>query len=130
MAGRLRPLLGALLLVLSLLLPRVLQAHELLPGSLELTETAAGRVDVLWKLPLQQGNRLPLAPRFPDGCRQQGQLGSERQPTAWIHRASLRCTPRLEGQPIAIDGLEAVGTDVVVRFKPAVGSLETHLLRA
>jgi hydrogenase/urease accessory protein HupE len=127
--SRLRPFLAGLLLTLALLLPQALRAHELLPGYLELTETAAGRVDVLWKLPLQQGNRLPIAPRFPSGCRQQGERGSERGATAWIYRASLSCAPPLQGQTIAIDGLEAVDTDVLVRYQPAAGSQETHLLK-
>jgi hypothetical protein len=102
----------------------------LLSGYLELTEQSSGNYDVLWKLPLQQGNRLPIAPRFPEGCRQQGELGSERGPTAWVYRASLICTPSLIGQPIAIDGLAAVSADVLVRFQPAGGGQETHLLQA
>jgi hypothetical protein len=126
----LRPLLTVLLLVLAMLLPQALRAHELLPGYLELTETGPGAYTVLWKLPLQQGNRLPLAPRFPEGCQQKGELGSERQATAWLYRATLTCSPPLEGQPVAIDGLEAVDTDVLVRFQSADGAQETHLLKA
>ncbi len=128
--SRLRALLAGLLFAAALLLPQALSAHELLPGYLELTEKTPGAYEVLWKLPLQQGNRLPIAPRFPDGCRQQGQIGSERQPTAWIYRATLRCSPSLDGQPVAIDGLAAVDTDVLVRFENADGNQETHLLKA
>lgn len=127
--GRRMPLFAGLLLALAMLLPGVLHAHELLPGYLELSETGPGQYEVLWKLPLQQGNRLPIAPRFPEGCRQQGALGSERSRTAWIYRATLRCTPPLAGQPVVIDGLEAVGPDVLVRFQPAAGNQETHLLK-
>lgn len=131
---RLAAVLFGLALLLPLLVPQVLQAHELLPGYLELIEqnvdAGSASYAVLWKLPLQQGNRLPIAPLFPEGCRQQGQLGSERQATAWIYRSTLSCSPPLPGQALAIDGLEAVDTDVLVRFQAAGGELETHLLKA
>ncbi|SBO43925.1 HupE/UreJ family protein [Cyanobium sp. NIES-981] len=131
---RLRAVLAAVLCGLALVLPQALHAHELLPGYLELTEQTSGNGSasyaVLWKLPLQQGVQLPIAPRFPEGCRQQGQLGSERQATAWIYRSTLTCSPPLVGQPLAVDGLEAVDTDVLVRFQPLGAELETHLLKA
>lgn len=127
--SRLRPWLAALLLTLALIAPAALQAHELFPGYLELTETAPGRYDVLWKLPLLQGNRLPLAPRFPDGCRQKGDARSERGERAWIYRATLSCSPPLAGQRLSIDGLEGVSTDVLLRLQKADGSTETHVIK-
>ena len=126
---RLRPLLATGLVLLALLAPGLLRAHELLPGYLELKETGSGSYDVLWKQPLLQGNRLPIAPRFPEGCRQQDDARSERGPTAWIYRATLTCTPSLAGRTISIDGLEGFGTDVLVRLEQADGMVETHVLK-
>ena len=126
---RWRVALGALLMLVALSAPALLRAHELLPGYLELNECDGGRYQVLWKLPLLQGNRLPIAPRFPDTCSQQDDLRSERSETAWIYRASLSCSKSLSGQSIAVDGLDAFDTDVLLRFQPRTGSVETHVLK-
>lgn len=120
-----------LYLIAMLALPHGLYAHEMLPGYLELKQTSPGLYDVLWKLPLQKGNRLPLAPHFPDVCSLQGDIESEIEPTAWVYRGTLRCDPSLDGQTISIDGLEAVGTDVLVRYLPAgADGLQTALLKS
>jgi len=104
-------------------------AHEMLPGYLELKQVSSGTYDVLWKLPVKQGNRLPLAPRFPEGCDLRGDLKSEIQQDAWMYRGTLRCDPPLDGQQISIDGLAGVGTDVLVRYLPSdQDSLQTALL--
>jgi hypothetical protein len=109
-----------------------LRAHELQPGFLELTETAPGRYDVLWKLPsLGESSdvRMPIFPSFPDRCRQQGEARTERAGTAWVFHARIECAGGLAGQRIAIDGLDAFTTDVLVRAQHADGGVETHLLK-
>jgi hydrogenase/urease accessory protein HupE len=121
-AGLARRLIVPLLLGWALLLPMVLSAHELLPGYLELHEQHPGSYAVIWKLPLQQGQRLPLAPRFPEGCAIQSALEREQQTTAWLYRTQLQCSPSLNGQTIAIDGLSGVSTDVLVRYRPFGGA--------
>ena len=71
------------LLCLCLLLPGLAYGHELLPGYLELTETSPQVYDVLWKLPLQRGAKLPLAPQFPQGLfpgRQSGDSSGASRP--------------------------------------------------
>ena len=104
-------------------------AHEMLPGYLELKQVSPGTYEVLWKLPVTQGNRLPLAPRFPAGCDLRGDLKSEIRQTAWIYRGTLSCNPSLDGQPLSIDGLASVGTDVLVRYLSSdQDSLQTALL--
>ena len=68
-------------------------AHELQPGFLELKESAPGRYDVLWKLPSLGGSdtRMPIAPVFPETCRQLGEARSDRAGTAWVFTARLEC---------------------------------------
>ena len=101
----------------------------MLPGYLELKQASPGTYEVLWKLPDTQGNRLPLAPRFPTGCDLRGDLKSEIQQTAWIYRGTLSCDPPLDGQQLSIDGLASVGTDVLVRYLSSdEDSLQTALL--
>ena len=106
-------------------------AHELQPGFLELKETAPGRYDVLWKLPSLGASdvRMPIVPVFPERCAQVGEARSERAGTAWVYTARIDCPGGLAGQTIAIDGLEAFATDVLVRLQPADGEVETHVLK-
>jgi hypothetical protein len=108
------------------------RAHELQPGFLELTETAPGGYDVLWKLPSlgeSSDTRMPIVPVFPENCRQVGEARSSRAGTAWIFTARVDCTGGLAGRTIRIDGLEAFATDVLVRVQHADGGVETHVLK-
>jgi len=59
-------LLAACAAVLVIVVPGV-QAHESRPAYLEISETAPGRYDVLWRTPLLAGMRLPVALTFPAG---------------------------------------------------------------
>jgi hypothetical protein len=121
-----------LALLLAVLVPVPLRAHELQPGFLELVETAPGRYDVLWKLPsLGEGGdvRMPMVPVFPESCRQLGEARSERAGTAWIFTANVECTAGLAGHTIAVEGLESFSTDVLVRVQHANGGVETHVLK-
>ena len=122
----------ALALLLAVLVPGPLRAHELQPGYLELVESAPGRYDVLWKLPsLGEGGdvRMPMVPVFPESCRPLGAARSERAGTAWIFTANVECTAGLAGQTIAVEGLESFSTDVLVRVQHADGGVETHVLK-
>jgi len=115
-----------------LLVAAPLAAHELQPGFLELRETSPGQVDVLWKLPSLGSSdaRMPLVPVFPESCRQLGEARSDRAGTAWVFTARLECRGGLAGQTLAVEGLEAFVTDVLVRVQHADGSVETHVLKA
>jgi hydrogenase/urease accessory protein HupE len=107
-------------------------AHELQPGFLELKESAPGAYAVLWKLPsLGESSdvRMPIAPVFPERCRLAGDARSERAGTAWVYTARVECAGGLAGQTIAIEGLEAFATDVLVRVQHADGGVETHVLK-
>ncbi|UCG99229.1 MAG: HupE/UreJ family protein [Burkholderiales bacterium] len=122
----------ALLQVLALLAcAPPLAAHELQPGFLELKETAAGRYEVLWKLPSLGSSdaRMPIVPVFPENCRQVGEARSDRAGTAWVFTATLECRSGLAGRRIGIEGLEAFVTDVLVRVQHADGGVETHVLK-
>ena len=106
-------------------------AHELQPGFLELKEVEPGRYDVLWKLPSLGSSdvRMPIAPVFPERCRQLGEPRTDRAGTAWVFAARLECKNGLAGQSIAVEGLEAFTTDVLVRVQHADGAVETHVLK-
>ncbi len=104
-------------------------AHEIRPGYLELTEISSDAYDVVWKVPFKQGLRLRLDPRFPETCRR-GTAGPTTPASgAQIERWTLMCDGGLDGQTVAINGLELTLTDVVVRVVRQDGSAQTYMLR-
>ena len=126
----LRRCLLPLAVVVALLLPRLASAHDLFPGFLELRATSVRDYAVVWKLPLLQGQQLPLSPRFPDDCAVEGDLDSRREARAMVYGAQLSCQTSLEGRRISIDGLGAAGTEVLLRVKPwQTDALQTLLIQ-
>ena len=105
-------------------------AHEVRPGFLELRETAAGRFDVTWKVPMRGDLRLGLEPRLPAGCVETSPRSSQALPGAQIQRWSIACDAGLAGGTIRIDGLETTITDVMLRIQWLDGTTQTHFLRA
>jgi len=125
-----RRVLLPLLMVVALLMPRLVSAHDLFPGFLELQATGASTYQVLWKLPLLQGQRLPIAPRFPDDCALQGAPDSRQEATALVYEAELSCREPLEGRVISMDGLASAGTEVLLRVRPwQTEALQTLLIQ-
>jgi hydrogenase/urease accessory protein HupE len=105
------------------------QAHEVRPGYLELREASPGRYDVLWKQPVRGEYRLRLDPVFPDSCAVESAGGQQLMPGALVVRGTLTCQGGLAGKSLAVAGLEATLTDVLVRVYHRDGASETHLLR-
>lgn len=105
------------------------RAHEVRPGYLELHETTATTYRLFWKVPARgESERLAIRPRFPDGC--VVTLGRDSGPVldAWIERGTVACARPLEGGGVTIEGLEATGTDVLVRVVRADGSTQVARL--
>jgi hypothetical protein len=105
------------------------RAHESRPGFLELRETGPETYSFLWKKPTGGEVEIQIAPLVPDGCRLATPDRQELTPGAMIVRGTLTCARGLAGKTIAIAGLEATITDVLVRLHHADGRLESHLLR-
>ncbi|MFW6731269.1 MAG: HupE/UreJ family protein [Synechococcus sp.] len=121
--------LSAVVLLSLALGPTALRAHELLPALLELDQTGPERVEVLWRRPLLQGQPLGLTPVLPDRCRSLGPARQELLPRALLVRSSLRCRGGLQGQPVAIEGLGASGSDVLLRWRLPGGTWNSRLLQ-
>jgi hydrogenase/urease accessory protein HupE len=119
----------ALALAVHLGIPGRALAHEVRPGYLEIRETDAGRYHVLWKQPAAGEMRLSIDPVFPDSCSPAEPGSQELTGVALLLRTELRCEGGLSGKTIAISGLEATLTDVVVAVHYRSGASETHLLR-
>jgi hydrogenase/urease accessory protein HupE len=104
-------------------------AHEVRPGYLELRQTDATMYTVLWKVPAVGEMRLRIHPVFPENCRPVGKVNSYRGADSYTERLSITCPGGLNGRTIAIDGLAATMTDVLVRIEFADDTTWTQRLK-
>jgi hydrogenase/urease accessory protein HupE len=104
-------------------------AHEARPGLLELTETAPGIYTFFWKKPVGGEVEIYIAPVMPKDCRFATAGEQQLTPGALLVRGTLRCDGGIHGRTLAIDGLAATITDVIVRVHHADGRLESHILK-
>jgi hydrogenase/urease accessory protein HupE len=114
--------------VVVMLAAQTLYAHEVRPGYLELRQTAANTYAVLWKVPAVGDMRLSIYPRFPENCNPTGDVASYRASDSYTERLTLVCPRGLTGGKIAIDGLAATMTDVLVRIDRMDGSTQVARL--
>jgi hypothetical protein len=104
-------------------------SHEVRPAYLELRQTGAGMYAALWKVPAVGEMRLSIHPRFPENCRTVGDVTGYRGADSYAERLSLACPGGLNGETIAIDGLAATMTDVLVRIEFSDGTTWTQRLK-
>jgi hydrogenase/urease accessory protein HupE len=104
-------------------------AHEVRPGFLELTQTGPDSYGFFWKKPSGGEVELQIAPVVPALCRLVVPGAQQLSPGAVVVRGQLSCPGGIAGKTLAIAGLEATITDVLVRVNHADGRLESHLLR-
>jgi hypothetical protein len=116
------------LLAAALLPVQGARAHEVRPGFLELRATAANVFLMTWKVPALGAYRLGIEPRLPESCHLIDQPTTVQAGGAFIEYGRVSCTRALEGQRIAIDGLDGTLTDVLVRIERADGSVRTARL--
>ena len=106
------------------------QAHQFSPGYLEINAQADGTAEIVWKVPLARGRPLDITPVLPASCRALSPPATYALSNAVLERWTVDCgTVGLAGQTIAIDGLEATLTDVLVRLQFADGRTTTKRLR-
>ncbi len=121
---------AALLLLAGLLAASSARAHEIRPGLLELVEEPGGAVQVTWKLPVRGDRVLALSPVFPSGWTPLGPVSEHRVPGAWIQYSTWgREGGSLVGRTLAIEGLSATQTDVLLRVALADGTTHSAILR-
>jgi len=114
-----------LIAVLVLIGVRHAQAHELRPGYLEVRQTGPETFAVLWKVPARGDLRLGLYLQLPDNCTPAAEPLRFQTADAYTERTTLTCTGGLEGRRIAIEGLTATLTDVLVRLVRTDGSAQS-----
>ena len=97
-------------------------AHALQPGYLELTHIGGQSWRVFWRVPDVRGRPMAIAARLPDGCDPAESPAVRPDTQAWSTVWVATCTQGLRGGDIAIPGLEATRTDVLVRYELADGT--------
>jgi hypothetical protein len=100
-------------------------AHEVRPALLQLTEVETDRFDMLWRVPARGGRVLSLELRMPMKCQETG-VPEQRQGggRAEQHR-ELYCEGGIAGEEVAIEGLQRLRTDVLIRVDYLNGGTET-----
>jgi hypothetical protein len=123
--------LVALLAGVSLLLGAGLAgAHPLAPSLLELREQGGGRVEVKFKTPAKRLPGTNFVPLLPESCSTKGKSTLEREGTGVVERYAVVCQASLAGARVGIRGLEASGTDALLRVELADGRHIQSVLRS
>ncbi len=124
-----RPWLSALLLGVGMLAHlAVARAHESRPAYLEITETAPGRYDVLWRTPVRSGMPLPVVLKLPDEARNITEPTAREFSDSIMERRLVEVAGGLAGKRIEFPGLQASITDVLARVQLRDGAYSTTLV--
>jgi len=106
------------------------RAHELQPASLEITETAPARYDLVWRTPLVAGRPLPVTVQLPAFCEDVTEPSARLLENAVVERRVVDASAGdLEGERIVFAGLPATRTDVLVRATLRDGTQWTSIAR-
>jgi len=109
---------------LALSMDGIVRAHEVRPGYLQIKQLDVQTYDLLWKVPAKGDRRIGLYVRLPIDCRN-SQAASRFAGGSYIERWRATCEGGLNDGTIAIDGLEATRTDVLVRVEHSNGHTQT-----
>lgn len=105
-----------LALVLASLLPLRAGAHALEPGFLEIRPLGGADWRVTWRKPQVQGQPMEIDASLPEGCSPRRADAPHFDGRAFVSGFVTTCSGGLAGGTIAIEGLEAQRTDVLVRY--------------
>ena len=120
--------IARLLLVCLIFFVQSAWAHESRPAYLEITESAPGRYDVLWRTPLLAGMRLPVALQFPAGTRDLVAPAEREYSDSLVERRVLEIPGGIAGKRIEFAGLQVTITDVLARVQLRDGAYSTTLV--
>jgi hydrogenase/urease accessory protein HupE len=105
-------------------------ADEIRPALLDIKEQTTGLFAVTWKVPTRGDKVLAITPQLPDSLELVGTPSVKKVPGAQIEHATYKSsTGSLTGQIIAIDGLTAVQTDVLMLIQLQDGIQHSAILR-
>lgn len=105
-------------------------AHPLAPSLLEITETGAGRSEVLWKTPTAKIPGEELKPKIPPECRRTHDIEMKRVETAYVERWRVSCEKSWVGSEVGVQGISNSQSNVILRVLLADGHKYQHILNA
>jgi hydrogenase/urease accessory protein HupE len=124
---RIAPFVSFLLLIL--IVPQRVRAHEIRPAFLEINQTASDRFNLLWRIPIMAGMRLPIMLTIP-GARNLKPPTIEEFSDSIVERRWIDVGPKgLAGEHIEFLGLQLTITDVLVRVQMLDGREWTTIAR-
>jgi len=119
-----------LVVILLILAPASLRAHEIRPGYLEITEDSHHKVHVLWKQPIMGEVAVRLVPHLSSGWLDRDEAAYSNSDAYLIREWTIPQTDvALTGQTVTIEGLDRTMTDVLLRITFADGGTLTKMLR-
>lgn len=122
-------LVGLFAVVLLTLCPAAGRAHELDPGFLDISRLGGDNWRVFWKVPQAGGRPMDLVAMLPEACAPREPPGAPRfDGRTFVWQWVAACPDGIAGNEIAIRGLEATRTDVLVRFETEPGRAQTQRL--
>ena len=105
-------------------------AHDARPAYLQIEEITPGRYDVLWRIPVLSGMRLPVALELPDAMRSVTEPSVQELADSLVERRLVAADRgALAGARIEFPGLQATITDVLVRVVLLDGTRSNTLVR-
>jgi hypothetical protein len=108
----------------------IVWADNVRPAYLGIENHKEGRFKITWKNPLKNGTPLPIAPVLPEGFKKISPRTVTKTADAVIHKWMVSAEGQtLEGQSLAIEGLEATASDVLLRIKFQDGKIFRSVLR-
>ena len=126
----LRWLFFAIMLLVGLYTAMPASADEIRPALLDIKEQNTGLFAVTWKVPTRGKRALAITPQLPDSLVLLGSPSVQDVPGALIEQAIYRNSAEsLTGQTIAIDGLAAQQTDVLLLVQLQDGTQHSAILR-
>ncbi|MGB8564500.1 MAG: HupE/UreJ family protein, partial [Pseudolabrys sp.] len=115
--------------VLSALLMCSARSDELRPGYLEIRQTTSNTYGLLFKIPASGDDlRLAIYVVLPEGTHDAAPARAEFNNGAYVERRTIRRDGGLAGLTVAIKGLTATSTDVLVRIETLDGTVQTERL--
>ena len=119
-----------LILLVFILAPVTLRAHEIRPGYLEISDDNNHNVHVLWKQPIMGEVAIRLVPHLSSGWLDQGQTTFSNTDAYLIREWTIpNSGVALTGQTVTIEGLDRTMTDVLLHITFADGGTLTKMLR-
>jgi hydrogenase/urease accessory protein HupE len=103
-------------------------SHALQPGYLALRAIDKNTYAVTWKMPAVRGRPMPIAARLPESCAPRTPGQPVWDGAAYVARWTATCPGGPVGGTIAVEGLAATQTDVLVRIQRLDGTEQTARL--